>query len=87
MKGRSPTKSPPQRLTPIRLQLKWKHQFQFAGYYAAQAKGYYRQVGLDVTLIEAPADIEPAQLVLQGKAEFGIANSDILLLRAKGNPV
>jgi len=79
--------SPPQRLTPIRLQLKWKHQFQFAGYYAAKAKGYYRQAGLDVTLIEAPADIEPAQLVLQGKAEFGIANSDVLLLRAKGNPV
>lgn len=74
-------------LTPIRLQLKWKHQFQFAGYYAAKAKGYYKKAGLDVTFLEAPEDIEPAQLVLQGKAEFGISNSDLLLLRAKGNPV
>ncbi len=77
----------PQRLTPIRLQLKWKHQFQFAGYYAAKAKGYYQKSGLDVTFLEAPEDVEPAQLVLQGKAEFGIANSDILLLRARGNSV
>jgi len=30
------------------LQLKWKHQFQFAGYYAALHKGYYKEEGLDV---------------------------------------
>ncbi|MCE9580464.1 MAG: ABC transporter substrate-binding protein, partial [Deltaproteobacteria bacterium] len=30
------------------LQLKWRHQFQFAGYYAAQLQGYYRDAGLDV---------------------------------------
>ena len=35
------------------LQLKWLHQFQFAGYYAAVAQGYYRDAGLDVTLQEA----------------------------------
>ncbi|MBK7056400.1 MAG: ABC transporter substrate-binding protein [Leptospiraceae bacterium] len=36
----------------IHLQLKWYHQFQFAGYYAAIEKGYYSDVGLDVQLVE-----------------------------------
>lgn len=36
----------------IKLQLKWKHQFQFAGYYAAKIKGFYADEGLDVTIIE-----------------------------------
>lgn len=30
----------------VKLQLKWKHQFQFAGYYAAIEKGYYAQEGI-----------------------------------------
>lgn len=76
-----------QHLTPVRLQLKWKHQFQFAGYYAAKAKGYYRDAGLDVSFLEVPDTIEPAQQVLQGKAEFGVSNSDLVLLRGRGNPV
>ena len=32
-------------LHPVRLQLKWLHQFQFAGYYAALEQGYYREAG------------------------------------------
>lgn len=35
----------------ISLQLRWKHAFQFAGYYAAVEQGYYRDHGLDVRLI------------------------------------
>lgn len=34
------------------LQLKWFHQFQFAGYYAAKEKGFYDEVGLDVQIKE-----------------------------------
>ena len=75
---------PPERVT---LQLKWKHQFQFAGYYAAKYKGFYRQAGLDVQILEAGTAIEPAQNVLQGKADFGIASSDLILLRSQGYPV
>ena len=41
----------------VNLQLKWKHQFQLAGYYAAKVKGYYQDAGLDVHIIEAYADI------------------------------
>ena len=39
-------------LEQVTLQLKWQHQFQFAGYYAALEKGYYDEVGLDVQIKE-----------------------------------
>ena len=38
------------KLTKVTLQLKWVTQSQFAGYYAAKAKGYYQTAGLDVTI-------------------------------------
>lgn len=74
-------------LRKVRLQLKWQHQFQFAGYYAAIEQGYYRAAGLDVELIEAQPERDPVQAVLEGRAEFGVGNSDLLLLRAAGQPV
>ena len=76
-----------QELETVVLQLKWKHQFQFAGYYAALNQGYYEEVGLDVQVLEADDGVEPAQVVLDGDADFGIAASDLLLLHAKGEPV
>ena len=55
-------------LTPITLQLKWRHQFQFAGYYMAEARGYYREVGLDVRFVEATPGHGSIDEVLAGKA-------------------
>jgi len=69
------------------LQLKWRHQFQFAGYYAAVARGYYREAGLEVELREAGPERDPAEAVLSGEADFGVGNSDLLLMRAAGRPV
>ncbi len=71
----------------IKLQLKWMFQGQFAGYIAAVEKGYYRDAGLDVTLVEGRPDFDPTQAVLDGKAEYGVGNSDLLLFRSKGQPV
>lgn len=71
----------------ITLQLKWKHQFQFAGYYAAIEKGFYREAGFDVELIERSNDILPLDMVLEGKADFGIMDSSIILQRMNGKPV
>ena len=76
-----------QPLDEVTLQLKWRHQFQFAGYYAAIEQGYYREVGLEVTLREAVRDEEPADYVLSGSAEFGVAASDLVLLHDQGEPV
>lgn len=74
-------------LDTVTLQLKWKHQFQFAGYYAAIEKGYYHDAGLVVNLVEAVKDEESTTRLLRGKAEFGISTSDIAVARSKGMPV
>jgi NitT/TauT family transport system substrate-binding protein len=59
-------------LTKITLQSKWVPQSQFAGYYAALAKGYYAKAGLDVTIKPGGPDIIPEQVVASGQAQFGI---------------
>ncbi len=38
-------------LTKVRLQLQWVAQSQFAGYYAALDKGYFKDLGLDVEIV------------------------------------
>jgi ABC-type nitrate/sulfonate/bicarbonate transport system substrate-binding protein len=54
-------------LDSVSLQLKWKHQFQFAGYYQALEQGFYRDAGLDVTIREGGPDIDvSARLPAQG---------------------
>jgi NitT/TauT family transport system substrate-binding protein len=58
--------------TKVTLQLKWVTQAQFAGYYAAKAKGYYDKEGLDVNLKIGGPSITPEQVVLGKQAEFGI---------------
>ena len=69
------------------LQLKWRHQFQFAGYYAAVEKGFYREAGLEVELREARPESDHVDAVLAGEAQYGVGNSDLLLSRAAGKPV
>ncbi len=60
-------------LVPVRLQLQWVAQSQFAGYYAALDQGFYEEEGLDVTILEGAVEIVPQQVVASGGAEFGIA--------------
>ena len=59
-------------LAPVRLQLQWVKQAQFAGYIIAQELGYYAAEGLDVTILEGAADIIPIDVVRAGGAEFGV---------------
>ena len=72
---------------PVRLQLKWRHQFQFAGFYAALEKGYYREAGFAVTIIPGTPGVDPVEAVLKGGADFGVASSELVLRYAKGDPV
>ncbi len=74
-------------LEPIILQLKWKHQFQFAGYYAAKEKGFYTDAGLDVTIVEAAPGIDTVQEVVAGRAQFGVGTSELILNRYRGDEV
>lgn len=71
----------------IRLQLRWYHQFQFAGYYAAIEKGYYNDAGFDVTLIEGGSGKNTIDEVTQGNADYGVTNSELLLHRLNGKPL
>jgi diguanylate cyclase (GGDEF)-like protein/PAS domain S-box-containing protein len=74
-------------LEAVTLQLKWTHAFQFAGYYAAIEKGFYEQAGLSVNLLEAAPGTEPVKIVVDGKADFGVGASSLLLERQAGVPV
>ncbi len=71
----------------IDVQLRWKHQFQFAGYYAAIAQGYYREEGLEVRLHEGGPNITPVEEVLSGRAQYAEANSELLYARLHGKPL
>ncbi len=70
-------------LKKINIQLKWLHQFQFAGYYVAKEKGYYKEHNLDVSLLEGGSNIDVHEVVAENKAEFGILGSELVLFRNK----
>ncbi|GAB4424376.1 MAG: ABC transporter substrate-binding protein [Chloroflexi bacterium OHK40] len=75
-------------LDPVRLQLKWVAQAQFAGYYAALDQGYYAEENLDVTILPGGPDIVPEQVVASGQAEFGINwLASLLATREQGAPL
>lgn len=76
-----------QSLDVVDLQLRWKHQFQFAGYYAAVEKGFYREAGIDVRLHEGAPGKAPVDEVLAGRATYGTANSELLFARLQGHPL
>ncbi len=72
---------------PVRIALKWFYQYQFAGYIMAKEKGFYDELGLDVTLIERDPGKNHIMEVINGNAEYGVADSSILLYRARKHPV
>lgn len=74
-------------LQKVRVQLKWTHQFQFAGWYAAIEQGYFKDAGLEVELIEGGPLIDPTAVVVAGQAEFGIGSSSLLIDFNKGRPI
>lgn len=58
--------------TSVSVQLKWLPQAQFMGYYVAEAKGYYDEVGLDVTIVSGGGDISETTAVYNGTVDFGV---------------
>jgi len=71
----------------VDLQLRWHHQFQFAGYYAALEKGYYREEGLEVRLHAGDPQHQPVPEVVAGRAQYGEGNSELLYQRLQGKPL
>lgn len=73
----------------VSVQLKWRHQYQFAGYYVAKELGYYENAGLDVELIERAAqeNATPIDKLMGGRVDFAVADSGALLYRSAGVPL
>lgn len=69
----------PEEPTPVTVRLKWVHQAQFAGIYAAQELGYYAQRGLEVTIEPGGIGVQAIPAVLAGDVDFGVAGADDLL--------
>ena len=69
------------------LQLPYTPQFQFAGYYAAQMKGYFQQQGLEVELRHGENSGRVIPEVLEGRAQYGVSPTTVLLERLKGAPL
>lgn len=74
-------------LEKVTMALKWKHAFQFAGYYAAIHKGFYHDEGLEVTLTVPENNLFPVEAVVKGKAHYGVSSADLIPSRALGNPI
>jgi len=71
----------------ITLQLPWLHQFQFAGYYVAKEKGYYADAGLDVTVLDADQKEASLKRILEGKAQYGVGHSSLIVNYINGVPL
>ena len=69
------------------LQLPFTPQFQFAGYYAAIERGFYREAGFDVRLQELQEGHDPIDAVMSGAADYGVGASELALRRGQGQPV
>ena len=74
-------------LKKVSLQLLWKHQFEFAGYYIAKEKGYYKNVGLDVDLKEFTFNTNTTQDILNNKSTFAIGYPNIILNKITGDDI
>jgi NitT/TauT family transport system substrate-binding protein len=72
----------------VTIQLKWVTQAQFAGYYVAQAKGYYKDADLEVTILPGGPDTAPPQVITGGGADVIIDwMPSALAAREKGVPL
>jgi polar amino acid transport system substrate-binding protein len=71
----------------VSLQLQWKHQFEFAGFYAAREKGYYADAGLEVDIREYEKGIDIIGSVLSREATFGLLYSTVIQARMEGKPL
>lgn len=73
------------------VQLKWVHQAQFAGFYAADKKGFYAEENIDITLMAGGPDISVDMMIadlISGETTFAIRGADeIIKARADANPI
>gem|GEM_PF-1089418 len=71
----------------VTLQLSWLHQFQFAGFYMAKEKGFYKDAGLDVEIKQFTYDLNKATYTKEKRADFAIGRPSLLIDKAHGEDI
>lgn len=71
----------------VNIQLKWIHQFQFAGFYMAKEKGFYAASGLEVQIKEGKPGLDIVKEVVNGTSQFGIGMPNLLIRKSHGEPI
>ena len=74
-------------LEKVSLQLVWLDQFQFAGYYMAKERGFYKEAGFDVDIKKFQYSMDTVDEVLSGRATFGVGRSSLIRMRSQGKEV
>lgn len=74
-------------LEKVSLQLQWLDQFQFAGYYIAKEKGFYRDAGFDVEIKKFSYNTDVVGDVASGKTTYGIGRSSLLWYYSNGKDI
>ena len=69
------------------IQFMWLDQFEFAGFYVAKEKGFYKDMGLDVEFIKYNKDTNIVESVLSKKADFGTGSSSLLVDKSQGKDI
>lgn len=72
-------------MTPVRVQLNWIAEPEFAGLYAARDEGFFQKAKLSVDIAGGGAGTPVVQLVASGKSDFGVVGADdVVIARARG---
>lgn len=71
----------------VELQLQWKHQFEFAGFYIAKEKGFYKNIGLDIKIHEWNHGIDIIEDITLNKTQYAVARPTSLIDISKGKPI
>ncbi len=66
-------------LKKVSVQLQWKNQFEYAGFYIAKEKGYYKSIGLDVSLKEWEYGVNISDDVISQKSQYGVSRPSSLI--------
>jgi NitT/TauT family transport system substrate-binding protein len=86
--GSSGSSTSGSKLVPLRFQLSWTPEAEFAGYLVAKAKGYYKQAGLNVTILSGGPNVNDIQQLVNGSADLTIDRTSTLFQAwAKGIPI
>jgi len=71
----------------VSVQLSWLHQFQFAGYYVAKEKGFYKDLGIDVNIKEYKFGLDIKKSLLNKKDQFVVGRTSLIIDKISGKKI